>query len=47
MIQRQALDHLVVIYPGARAYALAERVTVLPLARLAEGGQAILSPDIP
>ena len=41
-----ALDHLVVIYPGARAYPLSERVTVLPLAHLAAGGAAILAPAI-
>jgi hypothetical protein len=41
-----ALDHLVIIYPGTRAYSLAERVTVLPLARLAEGSQAIVSPEV-
>jgi predicted AAA+ superfamily ATPase len=38
------LDHLVVIYPGAQAYSLAERVTVAPLALLAEGGQAVIYP---
>ncbi len=30
------LDHLAVIYPGETIYPLAERVTVLPLATLAE-----------
>jgi predicted AAA+ superfamily ATPase len=40
------LDHLVVIYPGARAYSLSDRVTVLPLAHLAAGGAAILTPAI-
>jgi hypothetical protein len=39
------LDHLVVIYPGARAYPLSDRVTVLPLAHLATGGAAILAPE--
>ena len=38
------LDHLVVIYPGARAYPLADRVTVLPLAQLAQGGHALVNP---
>ena len=38
------LDHLVVIYPGARAYPLADRVTVLPLAQLAQGGHALTNP---
>jgi hypothetical protein len=33
-----------VIYPGAQAYSLAERVTVAPLALLAEGGQAVIYP---
>jgi len=37
-LQDLALDHLVIIYPGARAYPLSERVTVAPLAQLAEGG---------
>jgi hypothetical protein len=31
------LEHLTVLYPGTRPYALAERVTVVPLAALAEG----------
>lgn len=39
------LDHLVVIYPGTRAYPLSDRVTVLPLAHLAAGGAAILAPE--
>lgn len=39
------LDRLVVIYPGARAYSLADRVTVLPLAQLAQGGHALVNPD--
>ena len=29
------LDHLFVFYPGSRAYSLAEQITVLPLAQLA------------
>ena len=33
------LDHLVVIYPGETSYPLSERVTVLPLTTLAEGGK--------
>ena len=32
------LDHLAVIYPGDRIYPLADRVTVLPLTALAQGG---------
>ena len=36
-----ALDPLVVIYPGARAYPLSERVTVLPLAHLAQGSHVL------
>lgn len=31
------LDHLTVLYPGARRYELADRVTVLPLTALADG----------
>ncbi len=30
------LDHLVVVYPGTRAYPLAEHVTVLPFAQVAQ-----------
>ena len=37
-----SLDHLVVVYPGARAYPLAERVSVLPLAQLAYGDHALI-----
>ena len=36
-----ALDHLAVIYPGETIYPLAERVTVLPLTSLAEGGKVM------
>ncbi|MBK7203755.1 ATP-binding protein [Candidatus Amarolinea dominans] len=39
--RRLALDHLIVLYPGERPYPLAERVTVLPLAYLAQGSQAL------
>ncbi len=31
------LEHLAIVYPGAKAYSLADRVTVLPLASLADG----------
>ncbi len=34
-IEDLALDHLWVIYPGDRVYALSEKITVLPLAQLA------------
>jgi predicted AAA+ superfamily ATPase len=34
-----ALHHLAVIYPGEKIYPLAERITVLPLATLAEGDE--------
>ena len=34
-IEDLALDHLWVIYPGDRTYALTEKITVLPLAQLA------------
>jgi predicted AAA+ superfamily ATPase len=40
------LDHLTVLYPGDRAYSLAERVTVLPVARLAVGDTAALMPQV-
>lgn len=36
-----ALDHLTVVYPGAQSYPLAERVTVTPLATLAQDGEAL------
>ena len=36
------LDHLGVLYPGTRCYALAERVDVVPRAALAKGGVEIL-----
>lgn len=38
------LDHLTVIYPGERPYPLADRVTVLPLAALAEQGDQAIFP---
>lgn len=37
-----ALDHLTVIYPGDRPYPLADRVTVMPLATIAAGAQALV-----
>jgi len=37
-----SLDHLVIIYPGTRAYPLADRVTVLPLTQLAHGGHVLI-----
>lgn len=38
------LDHLGVLYPGGRRYALGERVTALPLVTLADGGIEALFP---
>ena len=38
------LEHLTVLYPGSRRYALADRVTVVPLAELAKGDQATIFP---
>jgi len=38
------LDHLTVLYPGTRPYALADRVSVVPLAMLAEGRTGALIP---
>ena len=35
------LDHLTVLYPGDRPYPLADRVTVVPLAAIATGAQAL------
>jgi predicted AAA+ superfamily ATPase len=37
------LDYLTVLYPGSRRYELAERVSVVPLAALAEGVGALFS----
>ena len=34
------LDRLVVVYPGASRYSLADRMEAIPLAELATGGQA-------
>jgi len=39
------LEHLIVIYPGARGYSLADRVKVTPLIQLVQGGQVVLSPE--
>ena len=41
------LEHLVVIYPGNRAYLLGDRVTVTPLAKIAQGGINALFPATP
>jgi hypothetical protein len=38
------LDHLTVLYPGERSYALADRVTVVPFAAAAAGGVGALFP---
>jgi len=38
------LEQLVVLYPGPQRYALSDRVTVVPLAMVAEGGVAALFP---
>jgi predicted AAA+ superfamily ATPase len=35
------LDHLTVLYPGSRRYALAERITVVPIAAVAEGLEGV------
>ena len=35
------LEHLTVLYPGSQRYALAERITVVPVAAVAEGPDAI------
>lgn len=40
------LDHLVVVYPGARAYPLAERVTVLPLGQLTQENHDLSTPGV-
>jgi predicted AAA+ superfamily ATPase len=41
------LDYLTVLYPGSRRYELAERVSVVPFATLAEGVDALDSPYKP
>ena len=38
------LDHLTVLYPGTKPYSLADRVSVVPLAMLAEGRTGTLFP---
>jgi predicted AAA+ superfamily ATPase len=38
------LDHLTVLYPGTKPYSLADRVSVVPLAMLAEGRIGTLFP---
>ena len=38
-----SLDHLVIIYPGVGPISLADRVTVLPLSQLAQGGHALIT----
>ena len=45
-LQDLRLDHLSVLYPGDRRYALADRVTVVPVAALARDGlDALRQPD--
>lgn len=39
------LDHLTVLYPGTKPYSLADRVSVVPLATLAEGRLGTLFPS--
>ena len=41
------LDHLTVLYPGSRAYALADRVRVVPLEALATGDPGTILPSLP
>jgi len=41
-----ALDHLTVVYPGTRAYPLAERVTVVPLTTLAQNSSALFPTEV-
>jgi len=38
------LEHLAILYPGSRGYALSDRVTVVPLEALAQGDAARLLP---
>jgi hypothetical protein len=40
------LDHLTVLYPGSRAYALADHVRVVPLASLAAGDPRVVVPTV-
>lgn len=40
-LQDLELDHLSIIYPGSRTYALADQVTVVPLEQVANGAEAI------
>ena len=39
------LDHLTVLYPGSRQFNLADRVSVLPLAALADGDPRVVVPQ--
>jgi hypothetical protein len=38
------LDHLTVLYPGTRRFSLADRVSVVPLAAVAEGDLRAIVP---
>ena len=38
-----SLDHLVIIYPGVRAYPLADRVTILLLTQVIHGDHALMT----
>ncbi len=42
-IQDLNLDHLVIIYPGTRAYPLNDHVTVVPLEHIVQGADGIFS----
>ena len=39
------LDYLMVLYPGSRHYAVADRVNVVPLSALAEGDPGVIRPS--
>jgi hypothetical protein len=43
-IEDLRLDHLTVLYPGSRTYALADRVRIVALAALATGDPAVILP---
>jgi predicted AAA+ superfamily ATPase len=45
-IQDLNLDHLAIIYPGARSYPLADRVTAVPLEHIVQGADAIFPSEL-
>jgi len=44
-IRDLSLSHLTVLYPGTRSFSLADRVSVVPLAALADGDPQVVAPQ--